>query len=115
MLWSYYSEIKKELEEVEKYIIKSVASRNKMLAGVVDSVVRSGGKRLRPAFVIMSSKFGRYNAKKVIPIAAAIEILHTATLIHDDIIDKARIRRGKITVSEKYGADMAVYTGDYLF
>lgn len=114
MSWSD-AEIINELEEVEKYIIKSVASRNKMLEEAVNSVVKSGGKRLRPTMVIVASKFGKYNAKKVIPVAAAVEILHTATLIHDDIIDKARIRRGNVTVSEKYGADMAVYTGDYLF
>jgi heptaprenyl diphosphate synthase len=114
-LWSKYPDVARELEKVENYIKNSMRSRNKLLTNVSRELIESGGKRLRPAFVILSSKFGNYDSKKIVSAAAALEILHTATLVHDDIIDRSKLRRGKVTVSEKYGADMAVYTGDFLF
>jgi heptaprenyl diphosphate synthase len=113
-MWEKYPEILKELEILENYIKKNTHSRNKLLSKVVEELVSAGGKRLRPAFSILSAKFGKYDRDKLLPVAGAIEILHTATLVHDDIIDRADFRRGVPTVSEKYGADMAVYTGDYL-
>lgn len=115
MPWSHYPEIEEELIGLEEFIQKNVRSRNRLLDETVNDIVQSGGKRLRPAFVILASKFGKYNKKMVIPVAAAIEILHTATLVHDDVIDRTKIRRGQITVSEKHGVDMAVYVGDYLY
>lgn len=114
-MWSKYPEISEELNLVEDFIRKNVRSRNKLLSDVVNELIESGGKRIRPAFAIISSKFGQPNTDKVISVAGALEILHTATLVHDDIIDKAKLRRGRVTVSEKYGADLAVYTGDFLF
>lgn len=110
-----YPEIYNELKLVDELIKKSIESRNSLLSSVVDELVAAGGKRLRPAFVIMGAKFGRYDRKKVLHAAGAFEILHTATLVHDDIIDNSSFRRGKLTVSEKYGTEMAIYTGDYLF
>lgn len=114
-MWGRYPEILDELNLVEDYIKKSVCSRNKLITEITGGLVEAGGKRLRPAFVVLSSKFGNCDGKKVISIAGALEILHTATLVHDDIVDRAKLRRGKATVSEKYGMDMAVYTGDFLF
>jgi len=64
--------------------------------------------------LIISGMMGNYDRKKIFPAAAAIETLHTATLIHDDIIDNAKTRRGQPTISEKNGINLAVYTGDYL-
>ncbi|HOM01708.1 MAG TPA: polyprenyl synthetase family protein [Acetivibrio sp.] len=115
MTSSHYPEIEKELVLLEEFIRKNVRSRNRLLNEAVRSIVQSGGKRLRPAFVILASQFGKYNSKKVIPAAAAIEILHTATLIHDDVVDRTKIRRGQVTISEEFGVDMAVYVGDYLY
>lgn len=112
---SHYPEIEKELVLLEEFIQKNIRSRNRLLNEAVSSIVKSGGKRLRPAFVILASQFGKYNRKKVIPAAAAIEILHTATLIHDDVVDRTKFRRGQVTISEKFGVDMAVYVGDYLY
>lgn len=108
-------EISSELEQVEKLILKSVYSRNRLISEAAGEIIASGGKRLRPALVILSSMFGEYDEKKVTAAAGAIEVLHTATLVHDDIIDKSATRRGRPTVSRKYGEDMAVYVGDYLF
>jgi heptaprenyl diphosphate synthase len=114
-LWSKYPDILKELNVVEEYIKKSIQSRNKLVSQVVNDLVGAGGKRLRPALAIICSGFGKGSNEKVTSIAGALEILHSATLVHDDIIDRTRLRRGKPTVAEKYGVDMAVYTGDYLF
>ncbi|HHW00010.1 MAG TPA: polyprenyl synthetase family protein [Clostridiaceae bacterium] len=114
-LWNKYPEIASELQLVEKTIRENVHSKNKLLNSITEELVASGGKRLRPAFVILSAKFGEYDGSKVVKLAGAIEILHTATLVHDDVIDRSKLRRGKMTVSEKYGIDMAIYTGDFLF
>lgn len=114
-MWTEYPELQNEMMKIEEFIYINISSRNKLLANIVDELIKSGGKRLRPAFLIISSKFGNYNRKKSISAAGAIEILHTATLVHDDIIDRSKVRRGKLTVSEKYGSEMAIYAGDFLF
>lgn len=113
--WDKYPEVKKELQRVEDLISKHVTSRNDLLDRVVSGQFSAGGKRLRPALVLISSRFGKSNRRKVYAIAGAMEILHTATLVHDDVIDCSRLRRGKETVCAAYGTDMALYTGDYLF
>jgi heptaprenyl diphosphate synthase len=114
-LWENYPEIADEMKAVEEFIKGNTTSRNRLLSDIASALVGAGGKRLRPAFVILSAKFGSYDREKVLPLAGAVEILHTATLVHDDIIDRAGTRRGIPTVSQKYGIDMAVYTGDFLF
>lgn len=114
-MWQKYPEIQMELEQVEKFIMENSSSRNRLLSTISQELAISGGKRLRPSFVVLSAKFGKYDSQKILPLAGAIEILHMATLVHDDVVDRASLRRGKPTVSEKYGIDMAVYTGDFLF
>lgn len=114
-LWEAYPDIAEEMKAVEQFIKGSATSRNKLLADIAGALVGAGGKRLRPAFVVLSARFGSYDREKVLPLAGAVEILHTATLVHDDIVDRAGTRRGVPTVSQKYGMDMAVYTGDFLF
>lgn len=114
-MWEDYPEIADEMKAVEEFIKSNTTSRNKLLADIAGALVGAGGKRLRPAFVVLSAGFGSYDREKVMPLAGAVEILHTATLVHDDVIDRAGTRRGIPTVSQKYGIDMAVYTGDFLF
>jgi len=113
-LWDNYPEIKAELLAFEEYLAEKLSSKNEFLRTACRSAVLSGGKRLRPAFTIITAMSGNYRREVVFPAAASVEILHTATLIHDDIIDCARTRRGKPTISEKHGINLAVYTGDYL-
>lgn len=113
--WSKFPLLEKQLEKVESIINNETKSRNKLLNKASLELVMSGGKRLRPAFVLLSGSFGKYDEGKITKCAGAIEVLHTATLVHDDIIDKSSLRRGRITVSAEYGVDMAVYTGDFLF
>lgn len=113
-MWEKYPEIKDELAAFEEYLAGKLSSRNDFLRTACRNVVLSGGKRLRPAFTIIIAMAGNYRREVVFPAAASVEILHTATLIHDDIIDCAKTRRGQPTLSEKHGINLAVYTGDYL-
>lgn len=113
-MWENCSFVKEELAAFEAYIISKYPSGNSFLNNVSKKMIASGGKRLRPALVIVSGMMGNYERAKIFPLAAAIETLHTATLVHDDIIDNAKTRRGQLTVSEKNGINLAVYTGDYL-
>jgi len=75
----------------------------------------SGGKGIRPALTLLSGKFYHYNLNTLLPMATAVEILHIATLVHDDAIDKSAVRRGKPTLYKVWGEDKAVLLGDYLF
>ncbi len=79
-------------------------------------IVSSGGKRVRPRMVLLGYlAAGGTDIESVIPLAAAVEMVHTATLVHDDINDHSQTRRGKITVHARWGRTFALLTGDYLF
>lgn len=108
-------EIYSELNEVDNYIRNGLKSSQDILGNAIIQMLESGGKRLRPALVLTCGRFGCYNKEKLIPLAAAIEILHMATLVHDDIIDEAKVRRGIPTVQARWGKDIAVFVGDFLF
>ena len=94
---------------------KNVKCKDKKIENSIIELIESGGKLLRPAFVLIGSKFGTNDTEKSIPTAAVIEMLHMATLVHDDVIDDSKLRRGRETIQSKYGKDYAVYIGDYLF
>lgn len=113
-MWNENEFLKRELQYVESTIKDSLRTRNKTVKEALVGFVESGGKRLRPAFTILGGTFGEYNRDVIVPVAAALEIIHMATLIHDDIIDDAKLRRGKETVHSVLGKDVAVYTGDFL-
>lgn len=113
--WIDYPVIMEELDHVNDIIKKNIKSREKYLEESIYPMVDAGGKMLRPAFLLLSAKFGEYDSEKIHNIAAVIEMLHVATLIHDDIIDDSKLRRGVETVQSKYGKEYAVYIGDFLF
>ncbi len=113
--WEHYPELQDELRAVEDYMRKKVVSKKKILTDISLDLIDAGGKRVRPASLILAAKCGkRYNKDVIIPLAAALELIHTATLVHDDIIDESKFRRGKESIQHKWGKDMAVYVGDYL-
>lgn len=114
-IWDRYEDIRKELETVISVMTKNVKCKDKKIEKSIDDLIYSGGKMLRPAFVIISSHFGNYDAEKSRALAAVVEMLHMATLVHDDVIDDSKLRRGEETVQSKYGKDYAVYIGDFLF
>ncbi len=103
-----------EMDKVEQAIKKHSKSKFIGIKEVIEDVIDLNGKMLRPLFAIVSAQFGSYDSEKIVRLAAAIEMLHLATLVHDDIIDDSKLRRGKESVQSKYGKDMAVYAGDYL-
>jgi geranylgeranyl pyrophosphate synthase len=75
----------------------------------------AGGKRIRPALVLLAGRCGRYDATRLMPAAMAVEICHSATLIHDDVIDRSAVRRGRPTVAAQLGDEPAIVIGDYYF
>ncbi len=107
--------IESEMRHLENELRKSLKTRNKTVENALMQLVDSGGKRLRPRLTILGAAFGDYDRAEIIPVAAAIEIIHMATLVHDDIIDDAKLRRGTKTIQSKLGKDVAVYSGDFLF
>ena len=114
-IWDNYPGIKEELIEVLDLMKKNVKCKDKKIESSIIELIEGGGKLLRPAFVLIGSKFGDNDKSKAIPTAAVIEMLHMATLVHDDVIDDSKLRRGQETIQSKYGKDYAVYIGDYLF
>lgn len=113
-MWDRYPEVGANLDKVEMIIENNLKSKNKPLEELLKTLSNAGGKRLRPAFVILSAGFGKTRDDKLLTTAAGIEILHMATLVHDDIIDDAGMRRGKPTINRMHGDKMAVYMGDFL-
>lgn len=78
-------------------------------------LLQAGGKRIRPVFVLLSAKFGEYDIDSVKNAAVALELIHMASLVHDDVIDDAELRRGKPTIKSQWDNRIAMYTGDYIF
>lgn len=113
--WDKYPDIKEELSEIKTDIQKNVFVRNKNIDAAIKDVFESNGKLIRPAYSLFFSKLGPGSEpKRAKDLASAIEIFHNATLIHDDIIDDGKLRRGKETIQSLYGKKAAVYAGDYL-
>ena len=107
--------IREELERVERKMREASRIEYEQLRATLDYLLGGGGKRLRPALVLLSSKFYPTDAEKVTCLAAAVETLHTATLVHDDLIDNALLRRGNPTLNALWNSAATVLTGDYLF
>ncbi len=86
-----------------------------LLASILGQLLQSGGKRLRPALVLLAARFHECDRRRLIPVAAAVETLHTATLVHDDLIDNSLLRRGNPTLNTTWQSGIVVLVGDYLF
>lgn len=115
-LWQAYPDLSLDLEKTLSLMENSITLSNKDVEKAILTMINSGGKLLRPAYLILFAEFGKTPDKeKTIALAAAMETLHTATLIHDDIVDNAAIRRNHPTIQSQFGQDIAVYAGDYLF
>jgi len=107
----YYKKIVKNLDE---HIKEITFSRRPMINSAVDDLIRGGGKKLRPFLMFLAASFGDYDKNTMLDLGAGIEILHMASLVHDDIIDSASLRRGEKTARKKFGDKEAVFIGDYL-
>lgn len=114
-LSTIYAPIWEDLSKVEDRL-RAVSKVDFLhLSELLEYSLRGTGKRIRPALTLLSGKFYDYNPDLLLPMAAAVEIMHTATLVHDDAIDDSPVRRGRATVNELWGEDEAVLLGDYLF
>lgn len=109
-----YEELKSDLLEVEHGLSQSIYTDHHHLHQTSTHLLNAGGKRIRPAFVLLSGHFGRFDMEKCKRIAITLELIHMATLVHDDVIDNAKTRRGQLTVKEKWDNQVAMMTGDYI-
>lgn len=104
-----------ELAAVEHELASIISSRVDLVTDIGSHLLRAGGKRLRPALYILCAKSGRPDPAGLVPVAAAVELIHMATLVHDDVIDDATTRRGMATANARWGNLVTVLAGDYLF
>jgi octaprenyl-diphosphate synthase len=110
-----YADINKDLDKVEEKLKLFSLSHNKLIAEISNYLFQKGGKRIRPALLILCSKMLGYNGEEHIFMSTLVETIHTASLIHDDIIDKSEFRRGKESIHVKWGPNITVLLGDYLY
>ena len=104
-----------ELEQLEITLSESINSDIKLATEVSGHIVNSGGKRIRPAICILVAKTLGYSESDLIQLASSIELLHTATLIHDDVVDESLIRRGKESIQAKWDDAHGVLVGDFVY
>jgi len=107
--------IEDDLKRVEATIAMHLESDVRFISEVARYVLSSGGKRIRPVFLILCARLCNYVGERMYDLSAVIEFIHTATLLHDDVIDKASLRRGNPTVHSLWGNEMAILIGDYLY
>ena len=111
-----FKSVARELDLVEQNLARAIVSREQGLTGIAGHLIDGGGKRIRPLVTLLSHlALGGDGSRDIIDIATAIELIHTATLLHDDIIDGAETRRGKISAYKKYGLKSTLVAGDFLF
>ncbi|WP_422100018.1 polyprenyl synthetase family protein [Thermomonospora catenispora] len=109
------ADMRKRMAAVEELLAQSVTSDDPLLSQASKHLVNAGGKRFRPALVLLASHFGDPTAAGVIPAAVVVELTHLATLYHDDVMDEATMRRGEESANTRWTNTIAILTGDYLF
>ena len=110
-----YAPIDKELKSFSEQLKKELASDDPLIGQIHDHLLKMTGKFLRPALTILCSKIGDKECPGAVKLAAAIELIHTATLVHDDIIDDSELRRNMPSIYSKWGAEISIVSGDYLY
>ncbi|MCP3030693.1 heptaprenyl diphosphate synthase component II [Halobacillus sp. A1] len=110
-----YSFLKQDLAVIEDAVNETIQSNNPVLREASSQLLNAGGKRIRPVFVLLAGKFGNYDIERMKSVAVSLELIHTASLVHDDVIDEAEIRRGEETIKSRWDNRIAMYTGDYIF
>jgi len=110
-----FEPIRADLEAVEREFERQVRSKVDVIPEIGRYIQQSGGKRVRPAVLLMASRLCGYTGPRAVLNAAVVEFIHTATLVHDDIIDQAEVRRGRSAVHSRWGNDVTVLAGDFLY
>ena len=109
-----YGFLKKELNTIEKSLNESIQADHPILRKASTELLSAGGKRIRPVFVLLAGRLGNPKTDQIKTVAVSLELIHMATLVHDDVIDNAELRRGKPTIKHLYGNRVAMYAGDYI-
>lgn len=104
-----------DLKKVNQVIIDNMQSDVPLIPQLAGHIVSSGGKRIRPLLLLIAARLCGYEGQRHIPLAACVEFIHTATLLHDDVVDESDLRRGKATANAVFGNEASVLVGDFLF
>jgi octaprenyl-diphosphate synthase len=110
-----FGPVRDRLEDVDRFFQREMARSLPAVSEVAGYVLASGGKRLRPALVLLVSRMLGYVGERDVRYGAVVELIHTATLLHDDIIDGSDLRRGRPTANNRWGNQAAVLVGDWLY
>jgi heptaprenyl diphosphate synthase len=110
-----YTFLKPDIDRIEQELEVAIQADSPLLSEASLHLLQAGGKRIRPVFVLLAGKFGNYDIEVIKDVAVALELIHMASLVHDDVIDDAALRRGKPTIKSKWDNRIAMYTGDYIF
>jgi len=110
-----FEPIRADLEKVDREFGRHIESQVDLIPKIGRYIQTSGGKRVRPAVLLMAARLGGYQGDRSVLYAAVVEFIHTATLVHDDIIDDSDLRRGRLAVHSRWGNDITVLLGDYLY
>lgn len=110
-----YSFLNSDINIIEKTLEETVEAESPLIRQASLHLLQAGGKRIRPVFVLLGGKFGNYDIHTMKNVAVALELIHMASLVHDDVIDDAELRRGRPTIKAKWDNRIAMYTGDYIF
>jgi octaprenyl-diphosphate synthase len=111
----FHEVVKSEFEEVNSIIVNRLNSEVNLIENIGQYIIDGGGKRMRPLLVILSAKISGYKGSNHLYLAAIVEFIHTATLLHDDVVDTSDLRRGKATANIKFGNAPSVLVGDFLY
>ncbi len=107
--------VREELEAVNELIVKNLASDVGLVENIGHYIVEAGGKRLRPTLALLAAQAAGYKGEDHIRFAAVVEFIHTATLLHDDVVDLSALRRGRPTANAEFGNASSVLVGDFLY
>ncbi|MGB0224574.1 MULTISPECIES: octaprenyl diphosphate synthase [unclassified Marinobacterium] len=107
--------IEPQFDAVTDYILNNLGSNVPLVEKIAHHIVEGGGKRLRPLLVLLAANAAGYKGEQHIPLAAVIEFIHTATLLHDDVVDNSELRRGNATANAQWGNAPSVLVGDFLY
>jgi len=110
-----FGPVSTDLASLEALLRQSIEEDPPEVGRPMADLFEAGGKRIRPALVLLSAKCGRYDTRRLFPAAMAVEVTHAATLVHDDVIDRSATRRGRPTVAAKLGDEPAIVVGDFYF
>jgi octaprenyl-diphosphate synthase len=115
MLAQMFEPIRDDLRQVEREFARHVQSQVGLIPTIGTYIQDGGGKRIRPAVLLMAARMAGYSGERAVLYAAVIEFIHTATLVHDDIIDESELRRGRDAVHTRWGNHVTVLFGDFLY